>query len=97
MIAPASNDRWREIILLIRALLKPNKKSKNPHQHIWDIQCDYNDEPRALQPQYASDNEEDDKQIENSNTGFIQYMHKFAAALILEEANPPMAAVMMKL
>ena len=59
-----------------------------PNQHIKAIQDDDNDEPPALQPQYASDNEEDDEQIENSNTGVIQDMHKFAAALTLEEANP---------
>ena len=39
-------------------------------------------------PQYASDNEEDDKHIENANTGIIQDMYKFAAALTSEEANP---------
>ena len=63
-------------------------KPKNPHQQIWAIQREDNDEPPVLQPQYASDNEEYDKQIENSDTGVIQDMHKFAAALTLEEADP---------
>ena len=58
-------------------------KPKKPHQHIRAIKSDDNDEPPALQPQYASDNEEDDKQIENTNTGVIQDMHKFSAALTL--------------
>ena len=57
---------------------------KNPYQHIRAIQRDDNDEPPALQPQYASDNEEYDKQIENSNTGVIQDMHNFAATLTPE-------------
>ena len=33
------------------------------------------------------DNDEDEEQIENDNTGVIQDMHKFAAALTSEEAN----------
>ena len=45
-------------------------------------------EPFRSEPQYASDNEEDDEQIENANTGVIQDMHKFAAALTSEEADP---------
>ena len=57
------------------------KQSKNPHQHIQGIQRGDHDEPPALQPQYASDNKEDDEQIKNSNTGVIQDMHKFASAL----------------
>ena len=61
---------------------------KNPHQHIQAIQGDENDEPPALQPQYASDNEEDDEQIENANTSVIQDMHKFGVALTSEEADP---------
>ena len=64
------------------------KKSMNPHEHIKAIQRDDNDEPPALQPQYASDKKEDDKQIENSNTGVIQDMHKFAADLTLKESDP---------
>ena len=62
-------------------------KSKNPYQHKWAIQRDDKNEPPELQPQYVSDNEEDNKQIENNNTGIIQDMHKFAAALTSEEAN----------
>ena len=60
---------------------------RNPHQHIQAIQGDDNDETPALKLQYASENEEDDEQIENSNTGIIQDMHKFAAALTSEEAD----------
>ena len=45
-------------------------------------------EPFRSEPQYASDNEEDDEQIENSDTGVIQDMQKFATALTSEEADP---------
>ena len=45
-------------------------------------------EPFRSEPQYASDSEEEDDQIENANTGFIQDMHKFAADLTQEEADP---------
>ena len=62
--------------------------SKNQHQHIRAIKLYDNDEPPALQPQYASDNEEDNKHIENNNTGVIQDMHKFDSALTLEEDDP---------
>ena len=44
--------------------------------------------PLRSEPQYSSDNEEDDDQIENAYTGVIQDMHKFAAALTSEEADP---------
>ena len=64
------------------------KKSKNPHQHIRAIQRNDNDEPPAFQPQYTSDNEEYDEQIENASTGVIQDMHNFSAASTSEDANP---------
>ena len=45
-------------------------------------------EPFRPEPKYTSDKEEDDEQIENSNTGVIQDMHKFSADLTSEEADP---------
>ena len=45
-------------------------------------------EPFRSEPQYVSDNEEDDEQIENTNTGVIQGMHTFTDALTSGEADP---------